>query len=86
MTWDDLRVTTNFRDSYRLQIASHVGERDGIALELVEIDNPEVVAEVFHDDETGELSFGWFFDHSIPLDVAEWFLAEARAAKLGGAA
>ena len=77
-------MSTNFRDSYSLQIASHVGARDGIALELLEKGSQDVIAEVFHDDESGELSFGWFHDHAIPLDVAEWFLAEARTANLGG--
>ncbi|MFE6966470.1 hypothetical protein ACFVAJ_15250 [Agromyces sp. NPDC057679] len=77
-------MSRDFRDSYRLQIASHVGTRDGIALELLEAGGLDVLAEVFHDDKSGELSFGWFYDHAIPLDVAEWFLSEARRADLGG--
>lgn len=78
-------MTTDPTNAYRLRIASSVGARDGIALELIARDaSGEVIAEVFHDDVSGAMTFAMFHDTAIPLGVLEWFLEEARRAKLGG--
>jgi hypothetical protein len=62
---------------YRLILASAVGERDGMALELT-LDNGTRVAEVFEDDETRRRSVSLFMS-DVPLEAIEWLLAEARS-------
>jgi hypothetical protein len=62
---------------YRLILASSVGERDGMALELTR-DDGERVAEVFEDDETGVRTFTVFGEQQVPLAAIEWLLTEAR--------
>lgn len=62
---------------YKLILASEVGDRDGMGLELT-APNGERVAEVFADDDTGERSFRQFVDGSIPLAAIEWLLDSAR--------
>jgi hypothetical protein len=66
-------------DGYRLILASSVGERDGIALELDQADG-ERVAEVFEHDETGARTLTVFREHRVPIEAIEWLLSEARAA------
>jgi hypothetical protein len=61
---------------YRLILASYVGERDGMALELT-TDEGERVAEVFEDDETKERTFTAFIGRPVPLAAIEWLLSEA---------
>lgn len=63
-------------DGYRLQLASEVHLRDGMALELI-LDNGEQVAEVFEDDETKERTVKFYTDAPVPLAVVDWFLAAA---------
>lgn len=62
---------------YRLFLASSVGERDGMALELTR-DSGERVAEVFEDDATGQRAFSLFVVESVPVEAIEWLLTEAR--------
>ncbi|TFB87585.1 hypothetical protein E3O44_10865 [Cryobacterium algoricola] len=62
---------------YRLILASAVGSRDGMALEL-DKDSGEQVAEVFEDDETKERTVTIFGEQAVPLAAIEWLLAEAR--------
>ena len=64
---------------YRLMLASSVGERSGIALELTRDEGGEPVAEVFEDDDTGMRTFTAFSDQPVPLAAIEWLLTEARA-------
>lgn len=66
------------KDKYRLILASDVSTRDGLALELVEVDTGFRLAEVFQDDESGERSVSISRDRSIPLADFEWFLRQAR--------
>lgn len=78
-------MNADITSTYRLQVASSVGERDGLGLELLSREGTgEVIAEVFHDDLSGEMTFTSFDDNTIPLAVLEWFLEKARDAKLGG--
>lgn len=63
-------------DGYKLVLASSVGERDGMGLELTRGDGTRV-AEVFEDDETG-LRTVTLFEASVPLQAVEWLLAESR--------
>lgn len=62
---------------YRLLLASSVGERDGMALELSKVGG-ERVAEVFEDGETGARTFTVFGEQQVPLAAIEWLLGEAR--------
>lgn len=62
---------------YHLILASSVGERDGMALELT-ADDGERVAEVFEDDATGARTFTVFGERRVPLEAIEWLLSEAR--------
>jgi hypothetical protein len=62
---------------FRLIIASSVGVRDGMALELTRADG-ERIAEVFEDGETAARTFTVFEERQVPVEVVEWFLAEAR--------
>ena len=62
---------------YGLILASSVGERDGMALELTALDG-ERVAEVFEDGETGARTFTVFGEQRVPIAAIEWLLNEAR--------
>jgi hypothetical protein len=62
---------------YRLLLASSVGERDGMAIELTRDDGTRV-AEVFEDDQTGRRTMN-VFEQNVPLDAIEWLLTEAKA-------
>ena len=62
---------------YRLIIASYVGERDGMAMEL-DHDDGRQVAEVFEDEETRQRTVN-LFEKDVPLEAIEWLLAEAAA-------
>lgn len=61
---------------YKLLLVSAVGKRDGMALELAE-ESGEQVAEVFEDSATKARTVRFFVDRPVPLEVVEWFLAEA---------
>lgn len=61
---------------FRLMLASSVGERDGMALELSRVDGP-CVAEVFEDSDTLQRTVT-LFEPGVPLDAIEWLLEEAR--------
>ena len=74
---------TPMRD-YRTQIASSVGQRDGLALELIDA-RGERVAEVFRDDKRdGALTFNSFGEISVPLDVFVDFIHSAERDFLEG--
>jgi hypothetical protein len=62
---------------YRLILASSVGERDGMALELTRADGTRL-AEVFEDEDTGRRTVN-VFERDVPLEAIEWLLAEARS-------
>ncbi|MGN6522420.1 MAG: hypothetical protein ACTHMZ_04320 [Actinomycetes bacterium] len=58
-------------------LASSVGERDGMALEL-DRDDGTRVAEVFEDEETRARVVN-VFQADVPVEVLEWLLNEARS-------
>ncbi|MFT3887743.1 MAG: hypothetical protein QM713_06225 [Arachnia sp.] len=60
---------------YRLILASSVGERDGMALELTRGDGFRV-AEVFEEGESGRRTVT-MFEADVPVEAVEWLLAEA---------
>jgi hypothetical protein len=62
---------------YRTVLASSVGERDGMSLELT-LPDGEVVAEVFEEEETGERTVT-LFRRALPLETLLWFLAKVDA-------
>lgn len=62
---------------FRLILASSVGDRDGMALELTR-DDGERLAEVFADEETGQRIFNTFGERGVPVEAIEWLLAEAK--------
>jgi len=61
---------------FHLVLASSVGIRDGMALELSRVDGP-CVAEVFEDSDTLQRTVT-LFEPGVPLDAIEWLLEEAR--------
>ncbi|GAA4839188.1 hypothetical protein GCM10023221_15940 [Luteimicrobium xylanilyticum] len=61
---------------YRLILASSVGSRDGMGMEL-SADDGTRVAEVFDDDETGRRTVTLFLPN-VPFEAVEWLLSEAR--------
>lgn len=61
---------------YHLVLASSVGERDGLGLELTCADG-RCAAEVFEDGDTGRRVVN-VFHQNVPLEAIEWLLAEAR--------
>lgn len=61
---------------FHLILASSVGNRDGMALELRHADG-SWVAEVFEDDET-KCRTVTLFEASVPLEALEWLLSEAK--------
>ncbi|MDF1605811.1 hypothetical protein [Nocardioides sp. YIM 152315] len=64
-------------EGYRLLLASSVGDREGMAIELA-LEDGTRVAEVFEDDETGRQTVNVFLS-DVPIDAIEMLLAEARA-------
>jgi hypothetical protein len=62
---------------YHLVLASAVGEREGIGLELTRVDGG-CAAEVFEDGDTGSRVVN-VFDQNVPVEAIEWLLAEAKA-------
>ena len=63
---------------FSLILASYVGHRDGMALELKDADG-EQVAEVFEDHGTGVRTLTVFGEQQVPIAAIEWLLSEARA-------
>jgi len=61
---------------YSFVLASFVGERDGMAVELHD-DANEVVAEVFEDDETGACIFSMPNGASVPVSHIRELLRRA---------
>jgi len=61
---------------FRLVLASSVGERDGMAIELTRHDGTRM-AEVFVDDGSGRRTVH-VFEGDVPLDALEWLLNEAK--------
>jgi hypothetical protein len=61
----------------RLILASSVGDRDGMALELT-TDNGRRLAEVFQEDGSGRRTVT-VFEPDVPLEAIEWLLAEAAS-------
>lgn len=64
-------------NEFRLVLASSVGQRDGIALELVR-EGGERVAEVFEDEATKRRTFAAFTLDSVPLEAIDWLIETAR--------
>ena len=62
---------------FSLILASSVGERDGMGLELIRADG-ERVAEVFDDDDTGARTFTVFSEQQVPILAIEWLLSVAK--------
>lgn len=63
-------------DGYRIVLASAVGARDGMSLELNRVDGTQI-AEVFEDATTGSRTVHLFVD-SVPLEAIEWLIAQAK--------
>jgi hypothetical protein len=63
---------------FHLTLASWVGERDGMSLELSAQDGTRI-AEVFHDDDTAEITVTVFAERRVPIEAMEWLLTRARA-------
>jgi hypothetical protein len=61
---------------YHLILASSVGVRDGMALELTR-EGGTRVAEVFEDDESRRRTLT-VFEENVPLEAIEWLIAEAK--------
>jgi hypothetical protein len=64
-------------DGYQLLLASSVGERDGLGLEL-STEGGYLLAEVFRDDVTGQFTFASFDETPLPLEALRWFLDVAE--------
>ncbi|WP_435749015.1 hypothetical protein [Microbacterium sp. PMB16] len=64
------------KEDFHLILASSVGERDGMALELTRADG-EIVAEVYEDDASKARTVT-LFESGVPLEAIEWLLASAR--------
>lgn len=64
------------RAGFHLILASSVGARDGMGLELTN-EAGERVAEVFQNDINGARTFNMFGKQPVPVDVIEWLLTEA---------
>jgi hypothetical protein len=63
--------------TYLLTMGSDV-DRDGMYLEAtISTSSPQVVAEVFYSDTSGRFTVSCFKE-SIPIEVLEYLLAEAR--------
>jgi hypothetical protein len=64
--------------SFELTMGSDV-HRDGMFLELSDgvIENAPL-AEVFYADPDGQMTLATFDNASIPLEVVEWLISEAR--------
>lgn len=69
---------------YSFFLASFVGERDGMAVELRD-SNDEVVAEVFEDDESGVCMFAMPDGVSVPVPLI-WELLRRAVLEFPGAA
>ena len=65
-------------DGYRMILASEMGKRDGMLVEIRTTDPVRRIAEVFEDDETGELTFTSFVTEGVPLEAIEDLLALAH--------
>ncbi|RYD34208.1 MAG: hypothetical protein EOP86_11505 [Verrucomicrobiaceae bacterium] len=52
--------------------------RDGMFLELSEAESSDVLMEIFYSDTDGSFNFAGFECGSVPLDVIEQFILEAR--------
>ncbi|MGA1813815.1 hypothetical protein VH571_15640 [Frondihabitans sp. 4ASC-45] len=63
---------------YHILLASSVGERDGMGLELLSDVDGERVAEVFEDGDTKIRTFSAFRAEAIPLTTLMWFLEKAE--------
>lgn len=63
---------------YRFVLASEVGDRDGMLVELHRREPLEQIAEVFEDHDTGALTFTADRCQAVPLPVIEELLQRAR--------
>lgn len=66
---------------YAVTMASDVGARDGMGLELDDVapaPGRGVALEAFHHDQTGEMTFTAFTNEPLPLDLVEQFVEQAR--------
>jgi hypothetical protein len=64
-------------DGYTIRLASDVDTRDGMGLELYD-SSDQMVAEVFFDDRTGDVTVWSPRLLELPPRVVEWYLQEAR--------
>lgn len=63
-------------DGYSLVLASSVGVREGMALELTRAGGV-IVAEVYEDDSTRARTVT-VFEPDVPVEAMEWLLSSAR--------
>ena len=66
--------TGNPPRNYSFQVAGDVSTRDGIGCELWDLDTDELLAEVFRDDTSKQLSFAVFKPIDIPLEILDRML------------
>ena len=65
-------------ESFELTMGSDV-QRDGMFLELSDgVIEHAPLAEVFYDDLNGQMTLATFDNASVPLEVVEWLILEAR--------
>lgn len=62
--------------TFRLTHGSDV-QRDGMYLELLDIDARKAVAEVFYSDETGRMTF-WAREEDIPFEAVELLIERSK--------
>lgn len=62
-------------DGYSLILASYVGKRDGMALELTR-EGGAIVAEVYEDDSTRVRTVS-MFESDVPFEAMEWLISSA---------
>lgn len=61
---------------YEMVVASDVGEREGMSLELY--DGDRQIIEVFYSDSDGAMTLS-AYQENLPLAVVEWAIAEGRS-------
>ena len=65
-------------DDHELLLASHVSDRDGLGLELVDASG-ETVAEVFRDDTSGSRTVRTFGGQGVSVELMEWLISQSRS-------
>lgn len=73
-----IRMSKSPAGSFELTMGSDV-QRDGMFLELSDgVIEHAPLAEVFYADANGQMTLATFDNGSIPLEVVEWLISEAK--------